>query len=326
MKRQILFFGFIGICVAGVIGSMLYEQGTGGGRAKTRMLAIASRSKKPSVVTAKASTDPARRRKAILENLKELDQRKAKSGLSLEERIVQAGLSVPVPAFIFGCLGVGAVVAVVVFIYFSDYLYAAGGFVLGGAGVPFWVLSFLRKRRMAKMVELFPAAIEVIVRGVKAGLPLGDCFRVIAIDGQEPLKEEFRLIVEGDAVGLSLSESVERFALRVPTTEMTFFAIVISIQQKAGGNLSEALSNLANVLRSRKLMKEKARAMASEAKGSAMIIGSLPFIMGGIVYFVNPSYIMTLFTTSQGKLVLLVAAIWMSIGIFVMKKLIDIDV
>ena len=140
-----------------------------------------------------------------------------------------------------------------------------------------------------KFVNEFPNAVDIIIRGVKAGLPLGDCLRVIASESPEPLRTEFRRIVEAQAVGLSVTEAVERIGERVPVTEANFFAIVIGIQQKAGGNLTEALTNLSRVIRERKKMKAKVKAVSSEAKTSAGIIGALPFIVGFFVYITTPA-------------------------------------
>jgi tight adherence protein B len=177
-----------------------------------------------------------------------------------------------------------------------------------------------------KFVDNFPEAIDIIVRGIKAGLPLGDCLQIIATEAQEPIKTEFRLIVESQSMGLSVAEAVERLIARLPIAETSFFSIVIGIQQKAGGNLSEALSNLAEVLRDRKKMKGKIAALSSEAKASAGIIGALPFVVTTLVYLTSPSYISLLWTTSTGELVIIGSALWMAAGVFVMKKMISFEV
>ena len=129
-------------------------------------------------------------------------------------------------------------------------------------------------RRMKKFIVEFPNAVDVIIRGVKAGLPLGDCIRVIAAEAAEPVRSEFRRIVEAQAIGLSVAEAVEKLHDSVPIAEANFFSIVINLQSKSGGNLSEALGNLSRVLRDRKKMALKIKAMSSEAKTSAGIIGA----------------------------------------------------
>ena len=183
-----------------------------------------------------------------------------------------------------------AVVVALLLLYVTgNILYLVPGLAIGGFGLPNWVLSFRKKRRIAKFINEFPNAIDVIIRGIKAGLPLGDCLRVIANEAEEPLKSEFRYIVEAQTMGLSAGEAVERIVERVPVADANFFSIVINIQQKSGGNLSEALGNLSRVLRDRKKMKQKIKAMSSEAKASAGIIGSLPFIVTTARLSVEPA-------------------------------------
>jgi tight adherence protein B len=163
------------------------------------------------------------------------------------------------------------------------------------------------------------------VRGVKAGLPLLDCMKMIATEAPEPLKTEFRVIVETQAVGMPLGEACNKLYERTPVPEANFFAIVISIQQKAGGNLSEALGNLSRVLRDRKKMKSKIRAMSQEAKASAGIIGALPVAVMTLVYVTSPQYISLLFTEPLGNVMLAGSAAWMTMGVLVMKKMINFD-
>jgi tight adherence protein B len=190
---------------------------------------------------------------------------------------------------------------------------------------PRWALSYLKKRREAKFLNLFPDAIDVIVRGIKAGLPLGDSLRALATDAPEPILTEFRHILETQAVGVPLGEACGKLFERMPLPEANFFAIVISIQQKSGGNLSEALSNLSKVLRDRKKMKGKIKAMSTEAKASAAIIGALPVAVMSIVYVTSPDYITLLWTERLGQLMLAGSAVWMLMGILVMRKMINFD-
>jgi tight adherence protein B len=170
-----------------------------------------------------------------------------------------------------------------------------------------------------------PDAVDIIVRGIKAGLPLFDSIKVVAVDAPEPVKSEFAAIVETQAIGMPLGDACARLYERMPVPEANFFGIVISIQQKAGGNLSEALGNLSKVLRDRKKMKAKIKAMSMEAKASAAIIGSMPPVIMMAVYALNPEYISLLWTTPMGRLMLAGSAIWMTIGILVMKKMINFD-
>jgi tight adherence protein B len=214
-----------------------------------------------------------------------------------------------------------------VFSFFSGMpLYQSGAIAFVGLlGFPRWLLGFLAKRRQAKFLNELPNAVDVIIRGVKSGLPVGDCLRIIASEAAEPVRGEFKYIVEAQAVGVPLSEAVTKVYEHMPLAEANFFAIVIGVQQQAGGNLSEALSNLSKVLRERKKMKGKIQAMSTEAKASGAIIGSLPLIVTCLVYLTTPSYIMLLFTTQSGNVILVASGLWMLTGILVMKKMINFD-
>ena len=215
--------------------------------------------------------------------------------------------------FVFGMLvGAGPAIAAVM------------GFA-GAFGVPRWLLIFLKKRRETKFLEGFPDAVDVIVRGVKAGLPLHDCIKMITSEAPEPIRTEFRLIMETQAIGMPLGEACAKLYERTPLPEANFFGIVVAIQQKSGGNLSEALANLSKVLRDRKKMKAKIQAMSQEAKASAAIIGALPIAVMTLVYLTSPQYISLLFTNPMGHVMLAGSAAWMVIGVLVMKKMINFD-
>ena len=196
---------------------------------------------------------------------------------------------------------------------------------VGAFGVPRWLLSFLRKRRERRFIEGLPDAVDIIVRGVKAGLPLLDCIKMITTESPEPIKTEFRLILETQAIGMPLGEACGKLYERTPLPEANFFGIVVAIQQKAGGNLSEALGNLSKVLRDRKKMRAKIQAMSQEAKASAAIIGALPIAVMVLVYITSPQYITLLFTNSMGHIMLAGSAVWMFMGVMVMKKMINFD-
>jgi tight adherence protein B len=187
------------------------------------------------------------------------------------------------------------------------------------------VLGFLKRRREAAFLKALPDAVDVIVRGIKAGLPLFESIKVVASDSPEPLKSEFMAIIETQTIGMPLGEACARLYESMPVPEANFFGIVVSIQQKSGGNLSEALGNLSKVLRDRKKMKEKIKAMSMEAKASASIIGALPPTIMLLVYITTPEYISLLWTHPTGQLMLVACGVWMSIGIFVMKKMISFD-
>jgi tight adherence protein B len=311
------------LTVGGLSYVFVYPLLSGEAKAEKRQAAFSQTTKRKSV---DKQADTAARRKQISDSLKEVEARSKNKKVSLETRIMQAGLTWSRRQF-FIFSAVCAVFFGLLMTFLSNNIFIAlGAAAVGAVGFPRWVLKFLRKRRLKKFVNVFPEAIDIIIRGVKAGLPLGDCLRIIAKEAQEPVRSEFRQIVETQTMGLSVSDAVERLVSSVPIAEANFFAIVIAIQQKAGGNLSDALSNLSTVLRERKKMKSKIQAFSSEAKASAMIIGSLPFAVGGMVYITSPKYIELLWTTSTGQVVLLGAGFWMAIGIFVMRRMINFDI
>ncbi len=266
------------------------------------------------------------RRDQVEDTLKEIDARhRAGKRPPLSVRISQAGLTWSKQRFFLTAAVLGVCAFLAFMLTGTGIIPAAGVGFAAAFGLPFWILSFLKKRRESKFLAGFPDAVDVIVRGIKSGLPLMDCLRVIANDSQEPIKSEFRAIIESQAVGVPLGEACIRIYERMPVAEANFFGIVISIQQKAGGNLSEALGNLSRVLRDRKKMKAKIQAMSMEAKASGAIIAALPFVVMGLVYLTSPDYIMLLFTQKLGNLLLAASAVWMSMGIFVMRKMINFD-
>lgn len=268
------------------------------------------------------------RRKKMMGNLKELEYKEKqmrKARLSLSSQIEQAGLNISDTTFWLMSLGAGLAAAAVVMILRAPLHFAGGAAVAAGLGLPRWILIILKKMRQGKFSEEFASAIEVIVRGVKSGLPLMECLKMIGREAGEPLAGEFRRVVDQTAMGVPLGQALEKFYERMPLPEVSFFTIVLAIQQKAGGNLSEALGNLSTVLRSRKLMREKVKALSSEAKASAGIIASLPVAVCIMVGITTPNYIKLLFTDPTGHFMLMIGAGMMASGIFVMRKMINFE-
>ncbi len=321
--QQILVPVMATVAVGGVAYALAYPYISGDAQAEKRKAALQTRA---TAKSAGRGNDAAKRRKQVADSLKELDARAKSKKITFETKMARAGLAWTRPFFFAVSAGLAVVGAALGFLFMGSPLIALAVAVVFGLGLPAWLISFLRKRRMGKFLQEFPAAVDVIVRGIKAGIPLGDCVRNIATEAAEPVRSEFRAIVETQAMGLTISDAVERLTDRVPLAETNFFAIVINIQSKAGGNLSEALMNLSNVLRDRKKMKGKVKAMSSEAKASAGIIGCLPPLVGTAVYFTSPDYMKLLFFTSTGHFVLCGCVVWMSTGIFVMKKMISFDI
>jgi tight adherence protein B len=256
------------------------------------------------------------------------EQQKAKTQKrykpSLATRLRQADIGWTRRRYYIICVGVGAVLFATI-LGMAGLLPAVGFGFSGGLLLPHLYVGFRRRRRFARFRNLFPDAIDVIVRGIKSGVPLSDCLKIIAGEAPEPVRGEFKTIVEDQALGMPLGEAVQRLPDRLPVPEASFFAIVIAVQSRTGGNLSEALANLSSVLRQRKKMLGKIAAMSAEAKASGGIIGALPIVVGSILYFSSPAYIGLLFSTTTGNLVLVACAIWMSLGSLVMRQMINFD-
>jgi tight adherence protein B len=323
MNIQALALAFLAAAaVGGLAWVFLYPLLSGEQKAQSRRASIA----RPEPAARQVDKSQRSRREQVEGTLKDLDARRLKEKkIPLSSRLTQAGLPWTPQKFMLvsGALGI---VGFAMALLFGGGLLAAGGLAFaGGFGLPRWGLSFLKKRREKKFLKALPDAVDVIVRGIKAGLPLFDSIKVVAADAPEPLKGEFIAIIETQAIGMPLGEACARLFERMPVPEANFFGIVVAIQQKSGGNLSEALGNLSKVLRDRKKMAEKIQAMSMEAKASAGIIGSLPPIVMLLVYLTTPDYISLLWTHPTGQLMLCGCLIWMSIGIFVMKKMINFD-
>ena len=303
--------------------------GAGSGAKANRRVAAATRGSGRGAA-AKAAADTAgestaKRRKQVQETLKEIErkQEQTKAKPTLANMLEQADWSMDPRKFHMITAGVAAVALVGFFVMGYPWYVAIGAGFVSGLGLPRWYLGFTIGRRKKAFVKEFANAIDVIVRGVKAGLPLNECLKIISNEASEPVGPEFRQIVEGLKVGVTLEDGLKRMYDRMPVPEVNFFQIVLTIQQKTGGNLSEALGNLSGVLRDRKRLQGKIQALSSEAKASAGIIGSLPIVVMGLVYATTPEYIALLFTERFGNFLLLCCGTWMSVGIFVMKKMIS---
>lgn len=275
--------------------------------------------------------EASRRRKTIENSLKDLEDKqkenqKTSKSPPLKVLLIQAGLSITPRQFYLMSAGLGALLGFITFVVGMPLLVVAGVAFAAGFGVPRWIVGYIRSKRMKAFLNEFPNALDVMVRSIKSGLPLNDAIRLIAAEGQEPVKSEFRRIVEAQQLGMSVPDAVARLYNSVPLPEASFFAIVISIQAQAGGNLSEALGNLSKVLRDRRKMKAKVQALSMEAKASAAIIGALPFIVAFLVYLTSPDYMIVLFTDARGQFIIGVSAVWMSIGILVMRNMINFEV
>jgi len=266
------------------------------------------------------------RRKQVSDTLKSLEEReKARKKVTLRLKLQRAGLDVTPKMYWVGSAVCGLVSGIGVLVSMPSVhpLVAGAAVVVGTFGLPPWILNFLIRRRQNKFLVEFANAIDVIVRGVKSGLPLNECMKIISVESPSPIREEFQELIEHQRVGVPLSECFDRMMSRLPLAEVKFFGIVIGIQQQAGGNLSEALGNLSNVLRDRKRMQMKVKALSSEAKASAWVLGSLPFIVTALIYMSAPEYISPLFRTKVGNFILMCAGGWMFVGMMIMKKMVN---
>ncbi len=321
--QSIALFFLVAVAMGGVAWVFIYPSLSGERKMEKRKESVA----RPGPMPSRSARHTTKSRREQLEGtLRELEERNAKAkSVPLTVKIAQAGLTWSKRRFFITAIMLALGTFLIVFTFNGDLVSSLGFAFAAGGGVPFWLLKFLKKRREAKFLAAFPDAVDTIVRGIKAGLPLLDSLRVITADAPEPLRSEFRAIVETQTVGIPLGDACCKLYERTPLPEANFFGIVVSIQQKSGGNLSEALGNLSRVLRERKKMNAKIQAMSMEAKASAAIIGSLPPAVGLLVYITSPQYIELLWTHPTGRLMLAGCAVWMFTGVMVMRKMINFD-
>lgn len=324
MDSSLIFSGIIALGIV-VLGLGLAQKDSS---VDSKRIQYVAKDKEGALKRKQADPD-ADRRKKLLGNIKDLEikeRQMRKARLSIEAKIEQAGMTITPLNFWMFSIGIGAFVALVLFVIGQPFYIALGAAFAAGFGLPQWVLKFMIGMRQKKFILEFATSIEVIVRGVKSGLPLNECLKMIGREAIEPLGGEFRRLVDQTSMGVPLEQALSKLFERMPLPEVSFFAIVLSIQQKAGGNLSEALQNLATVLRSRKMMREKINALSSEAKASAMIIGALPIAVCVMVSITSPSYMSLLFTDPTGRMGLMVGLGMMGTGIMVMRKMINFEI
>ena len=307
------------------LGFLLLGEAPSKGDVRVRQLS-GQQSSKSGFLTKLRSEDTGNRRKQIEETLGKIEERqktKKKQAKSLPARLVQADWSMKPQTFMI----VSAVIAVIAgglpFALGMKPLFCLGLGIGLGFGMPRFFLNSAINRRQKKFTAHFADAMDIIVRGVRTGLPLGDCLKIIAHESPDPLGAEFRRVVEGESVGVPLEICLEQMYERMPISEVNFFSTVLNIQKTTGGNLGESLANLASVLRGRKLLREKIKALSAEAKMSAIIIGALPIFVGGLVTVIAPDYMEELYTTPTGHRNLMIGAGMMVLGTLMMRKMIN---
>ena len=321
-----LVLALLAIVCVGAAGFALVPSMLGGGRANKRIKALQG-DVQANRREANATRSRESRRKEIQATLRSQTEllEKRRKRVPLQDQIFQAGMKTKRNDFVRNQVIVGLVVFVICFVLQVPLLFAFVFGIAAGYLLPRFYLGHRRKSYQAKFLDELPNAVEAIVRGVKSGLPLNDSMRVVAKEVKEPVKSEFQRVLDQQAIGKSMAEAVTILFDRVPLPEVNFFVVVITVQQQAGGNLSEALGNLSRVLRNRKRMKQKVKAMSSEAKASAGIVGSLPFIVAILVSLTTPGYMLPLIETQIGMIWLGIAVILMGTGIFVMNRMIQFD-
>jgi tight adherence protein B len=312
------------LAAVGLGGAVFAFSGPPAAASKKRVAAL-SRSPAANAQARTAALTNQQRRKSVQQLLKDIERQQSeqKKRPTLQRRIGRSGLQMTPRTFWIVSGGAALVAGAICLITRQPILVTILGAFGAGLGLPRWVLWFLTGRRQKKFTNEFANGIDVIVRSVKSGLPTNEALKIVAKEISDPVGTEFNKLCEGLKVGVTLEQGLKRMFENMPTPEVNFFGIVMTVQMKSGGNLSEALGNLAAVLRERKRMQGKIKALSSEAKASAMIIGSLPPAVMGMVYYTTPNYIEPLFNTRVGNLMLAGCAVWMSIGIFIMKKMIS---
>lgn len=242
------------------------------------------------------------------------------------KRLQRTGRNWNVSQYSFAAMGIFLGVAMLLLLFRTPFLLAVlfGAFV--AVGLPHLAINFLIGRRVNNFTTRFPDAIDLLVRGLRAGLPITETFTVVAQELPGPVAEEFKSIVERIRIGNSMEAALQETADKLETPEFQFFCIAIAIQRETGGNLAETLSNLSDVLRKRSQMKLKIRAMSSEARASAYILGALPFLVFGAVSFINPEYVGGFFSDQRLMIAAAAGLFWMSIGAFIMAKMVNFEI
>jgi len=320
----ILMAGLAFVAVAGV-GLVVASAGANSAKTAKRVQALSQKTRGTrNIAAARApSADAGQRRKQIQRTLQEQEKKRRAAAFDATTKLRQAGLNTDAKVFWLISAALGVVVATLALVlHLSLPVALMMGFV-AGAGVPLWLIGAMAKKRRAKFALAFADAVDIIVRGLRSGLPLHDCLKVIGKECPEPLSGEFRRLVESLSMGQTLDQGLEKMHDRMPAPELRFFAIVLNIQQKTGGNLGEALGNLSAVLRGRRMMREKIKALSSEAVSSAGVIACLPPGVGTLLSFVNPHYLAPMFSDPRGHMMLGAGAVIMTTGILVMRKMIN---
>ena len=244
----------------------------------------------------------------------------------LAQRLAMTGKDWSVGRYGMVSAGLIVVVAGLLILKGAPFLFALLFGVAVGAGVPHWMVGYFIRRRVTRFTAKFPDAIELLVRGLRSGLPVSETIGVVGNEVEGPVGEEFRMVSDKMKIGMSMDAALQDTADRLGTPEFQFFVITIAIQRETGGNLAETLANLATVLRQRGQMKLKIKAMSSESKASAYIVGSLPFIVFGMIWMINAGYMQGFFSEPRLIIAGIGGLLWMGIGVFIMAKMVSFEI
>jgi tight adherence protein B len=245
---------------------------------------------------------------------------------ALAVRLQRTGRNWTVTQYIYTSIGIALAVTALLYLRSGAALLSLGVGVIAGAGIPHYLVNRFMKKRLARFNAKFPDGIELLVRGLRSGLPVAETLGVVASEIPGPVGEEFKTVVERMKIGRTMEESLQVTADKLGTAEFQFFVITLAIQRETGGNLAETLSNLADVLRKRAQMKLKIKAMSSESKASAYIVGALPFIVFSLIWYINPKYIGKFFIDERLIVAGLGGLVWMSLGVFIMAKMVNFEI
>ena len=244
----------------------------------------------------------------------------------LAHRLAMTGKDWSVGRYGMVSAGLIVVVAGLLMLKGAPFLFALLFGVAVGAGVPHWLVGYFIRRRVTRFTAKFPDAIELLVRGLRSGLPVSETIGVVGNEVEGPVGEEFRMVADKMKIGMSMDAALQDTADRLGTPEFQFFVITIAIQRETGGNLAETLANLATVLRQRGQMKLKIKAMSSESKASAYIVGSLPFIVFAMIWVINAGYMQGFFSEPRLMIAGIAGLLWMGIGVFIMAKMVSFEI
>ena len=306
-------------CFAGLLLSTIYGPRA---RFQKRLVSVVG----SQMDVAKRGKGTSEKRTNVEAKLREIERLKnSKRGYRLNEELTQAGLTMSSRTFIIISIVLGGSMTLIYLFLRLPFIGLPMVAVVGMLGLPKFYLRTKVKRRLKKFTALFADAIDILIRGVRTGLTIGECLAIVGREMPDPVGLEFRLITEGVQLGITIDDCLTRLYRRVPTAEVRFFSIVLVMQRSTGGNLAETLEKLTEVIRSRKRMRDKIQALSSEAKTSAAIVGSLPILVAMALAALAPKYIATLFTTDTGNWIILSGLVWMTIGVFVMGKIIRFD-